>query len=166
MTSTPRKDEQTPLPTSRKDALAVGSVRFNTGRPCRSGHMSDRYTSTGGCIACLDQQRAQFAAVVREARRPVADKTSRLFAYRLHPDDHAAALAYCQALDLQRGRQPAAAQAATGGPAEPPRMATPEEVQRHRANILERLGALRADGTDPYLPAEFAAVIRKPGDER
>lgn len=38
----------------RKMARAQGLPRFNTGQPCRHGHMSDRYTRSGNCIACLD----------------------------------------------------------------------------------------------------------------
>lgn len=39
---------------SRAEAQAFGKKRFYTGRACCNGHNTERYTSTGGCIACLD----------------------------------------------------------------------------------------------------------------
>lgn len=50
-----------------------------------------------------------------------------MFAYMLHPDDHAAMLAYCQALDMQRGRVPQV-------PEPPPKVEphTPEQIRRMR----------------------------------
>lgn len=38
--------------TSRKDALRFGAPVYNTGRPCKRGHFSDRYTSRGDCCEC------------------------------------------------------------------------------------------------------------------
>lgn len=40
---------------SQRDALAKGAKRYFTGRTCKHGHLSERYCSTGGCIACLEQ---------------------------------------------------------------------------------------------------------------
>lgn len=37
----------------RKEAISRGLAKYNTGRPCRRGHLSDRHTSTGGCVECL-----------------------------------------------------------------------------------------------------------------
>lgn len=37
---------------SRKTALMSGRLKFFTGRPCKHGHISERYTSTGNCILC------------------------------------------------------------------------------------------------------------------
>lgn len=36
----------------RKQAIALGLTRFNTGRPCRHGHYSDRQAPSGKCLAC------------------------------------------------------------------------------------------------------------------
>lgn len=36
----------------RDIATAAGKLTYNSGKPCRSGHVSDRYTSNGMCIAC------------------------------------------------------------------------------------------------------------------
>lgn len=38
---------------SRTDAYKAGLKKFFTGRKCRNGHLSERYVSTQGCIACL-----------------------------------------------------------------------------------------------------------------
>lgn len=38
---------------TRKEARQDGDTLFNTGKPCRNGHMAPRYTSTGGCTECL-----------------------------------------------------------------------------------------------------------------
>lgn len=46
---------------SRKDAHEKGLARFFTGVECKNGHVSERYVSTGGCIACLTQYRDRFS---------------------------------------------------------------------------------------------------------
>lgn len=37
---------------TREEAVAAGLHRYNTGKPCVSGHMSDRYTKTTACVQC------------------------------------------------------------------------------------------------------------------
>lgn len=37
---------------TRADALAAGKTRFYTGKPCKHGHLSERTSANGGCIAC------------------------------------------------------------------------------------------------------------------
>lgn len=78
--------------TSREEAFRAGLNRFYTGRPCRNGHLSERYVSTQGCIACLrkysgnrtltvacheDDEAAilEFAAILADAR-PEAKKAA------------------------------------------------------------------------------------------
>jgi hypothetical protein len=39
----------------RREAKALGHIRYFTGKPCKHGHLSERFTSTGGCVACLSQ---------------------------------------------------------------------------------------------------------------
>lgn len=53
--------------TKRTDALQHGAPRFNTGRPCKAGHISDRYTSSGACIACMNQTQSSIAEAARVA---------------------------------------------------------------------------------------------------
>lgn len=38
---------------SRDDAYRAGKTRYFTGKPCKNGHLAQRYTSTGGCVECL-----------------------------------------------------------------------------------------------------------------
>jgi hypothetical protein len=40
------------LPRSRKEALALGSKHYFTGKPCKHGHVAERLTSVGYCCAC------------------------------------------------------------------------------------------------------------------
>lgn len=35
------------------EAVKRGATRYFTGKPCRAGHIAERYTSTRGCCACL-----------------------------------------------------------------------------------------------------------------
>jgi len=37
---------------ARRQARAKGESQFFTGRPCRNGHMSNRFTNDGGCVEC------------------------------------------------------------------------------------------------------------------
>jgi 5-methylcytosine-specific restriction endonuclease McrA len=37
----------------RREALAAKLTLFRTGRPCRRGHVTDRFASTGQCMECL-----------------------------------------------------------------------------------------------------------------
>lgn len=39
---------------TKESAAAAGDLKYATGRPCRKGHFSPRYTSSGNCIACMD----------------------------------------------------------------------------------------------------------------
>jgi hypothetical protein len=74
-----------------------------------------------------------------------------VFTYPLHPDDHAALLAYAQALDLQRGRAPHVPKAIAGAPAprhaEPP--ALPADIERHRQTLA---ASHTPPPAPPYLP--------------
>ena len=38
----------------RDTALINGKRFYNTGKPCRAGHLSDRYASTGNCVRCIE----------------------------------------------------------------------------------------------------------------
>ncbi len=38
---------------SRSVARSLGVPRYQTGKQCKQGHISERYTSTGNCLACL-----------------------------------------------------------------------------------------------------------------
>ena len=83
---------------SRQEAAALGRKRFYTGKPCKYGHDAPRFVSTGGCVACN--------AVRSQSFTRLSEANGEAFAYKIHPDDYAALLAYAQALDIQRGRAP------------------------------------------------------------
>ncbi len=38
---------------ARKAAKASGSPRYFTGRPCTNGHIAERQTANGSCLACV-----------------------------------------------------------------------------------------------------------------
>lgn len=131
-----------PSPSSiktRKQAAADGDKLYYTGKPCRKGHDSMRYTSTGMCFECCRAYNHQFRA---DALRLQNAKAAGAFLHMLHPDDHAAARAYCQALDIARGRTPWAPLAASSTPAR----RTMAEVEADRLRII---GAAAAQGQPP-----------------
>lgn len=37
----------------RSEAIKLCLHKYNTGRPCRNGHMADRYTYNGSCTGCI-----------------------------------------------------------------------------------------------------------------
>ena len=41
---------------SRAEAIAIGYKRYFTGKPCKHGHVSERYTNSKHCIECLKQR--------------------------------------------------------------------------------------------------------------
>lgn len=87
---------------NRKDARRAGQRLYFPAAPCSHGHTEGRYVSTGHCLGCIRERRA----LEQQTAKAAFTGQSRVFAYGLHPDDVAAALAFCQALDLQRGRMP------------------------------------------------------------
>lgn len=149
---------------NRKDAREAGDRFYLPGKPCRNGHSSPRYVSTGHCSACLaaargaDQEQHRQAMAARFAG-------DRLFTYRLHADDHAAAQAFCQALDLQRGRTPQVPQAVAATPAAPVAPVMPEWLQRLRAGEAASPPGVEQPQAARYVPSELARHTQ-PTDER
>ncbi len=47
------------LPKTRAEAKAAKSPRYNTGKPCKHGHVADRFTSSGSCSECLAPRRRE-----------------------------------------------------------------------------------------------------------
>jgi hypothetical protein len=43
--------------TTRQEAKAAGAVRYFTGIECKKGHVSERHTANGACIACLGREK-------------------------------------------------------------------------------------------------------------
>jgi len=88
---------------TRKEAFEQGFIRYTTGKKCVRGHLSYRYTSTGACAACNYDSAKKYSTGLTKKR---IEKALGYFSYPIHQDDQAAALAYCQALDMARGRTP------------------------------------------------------------
>ena len=53
---------------SRMDTIAQGKTVFFTGRPCRQGHIVQRYTSTGHCLECLRLHALRIKEAVKAGR--------------------------------------------------------------------------------------------------
>lgn len=59
---------------TRNEAMKAVERFYNTGKPCKHGHLSDRYTFSGACLACLVtihrvhdlEARHAFARLLRE----------------------------------------------------------------------------------------------------
>lgn len=131
---------------TRKQAAQAGENKYYTGKPCINGHDGPRYVSSGICCKCNSEGVKRYQKDVRLMRN---NKAAGAFVYFLHPDDHAAALAYCQALDLQRGRQPAAPPPPPITPAPASELVLPEHIARHRRTLLEQYAPPSGPG---YLP--------------
>ena len=46
--------------TMRHEAAQAGKTTYWTGKPCKRGHLCDRYVSNGGCVGCLNPKRNHF----------------------------------------------------------------------------------------------------------
>lgn len=63
----------------RLKAEQLGQTRYNTGKPCPAGHLSDRSVSNSQCIECaniarLAKYRADFAAGrIKKRKRKAPD---------------------------------------------------------------------------------------------
>lgn len=53
---------------TKLEAIQNGRPTFNTGKPCKRGHHSDRYTSNGMCIECVRQQNNAAKEVAKVAK--------------------------------------------------------------------------------------------------
>lgn len=66
------------LPSSPKAAKAVNSPHYFTGRPCKRGHISLRYTSTAQCKDCIDGHNKQW----RDENQERANELAREYYHR------------------------------------------------------------------------------------
>ena len=51
----------------RAEAIAAGLERYQTGKPCKWGHIEGRYTSTAACVQCQRQAARGQSLSVRHA---------------------------------------------------------------------------------------------------
>jgi 5-methylcytosine-specific restriction endonuclease McrA len=75
---------------SLKDARKAGLVRFFNGKPCRRGHIAQRYISTRMCIACIAVHQTQNRDGLRlyAAQWHASNKERRHAAHRMRYLDH------------------------------------------------------------------------------
>lgn len=104
---------------SRRQALENGSKIYSTGEACKRGHIGDRYTSGGQCVACLKGRNAiayqrNAALVIERARIWSQENRVQSLAHKRHwrltnPDKQQAAEAKWRAdhpeYDAARWRQ-------------------------------------------------------------
>jgi 5-methylcytosine-specific restriction endonuclease McrA len=84
---------------TRAEAKAAEAKRYFTGKPCPKGHIAERYTTKGTCIACLRlewealyesnhtglrERRVVAAKAYREANLEVSREKARLHARRVY----------------------------------------------------------------------------------
>jgi hypothetical protein len=51
----------------RREAKALGLFTYNTGKPCKHGHLSDRYVNGAQCIECVSAQSREWRQANPEA---------------------------------------------------------------------------------------------------
>ena len=87
---------------SRHDAHAQGLRHFYTGRACKYGHVSERYTSTGNCIQCTYKTVAPALAAPNVGQPPAP------YAFRIGTPLSPELLSFVHGLVLRRVDQYAA----------------------------------------------------------
>jgi hypothetical protein len=50
----------------RETARFRGLLRYYTGKPCKNGHIAERFTSNGRCIECQNIQRHPITSAAKE----------------------------------------------------------------------------------------------------
>lgn len=123
----------------RAEAKAQGLKFYNTGKPCKHGHLSDRYTSTAICIECV-----KVAGVDRYKNNRDAQLASWRKWYEANKDVHHARSRRWQAANLDRTHANAKAWAA----------ANPEKIKARRNRYIER-------HPDKYTAWAVASVARR-----
>lgn len=60
----------------RKEAKQLGMKQYSTGKPCKYGHISPRFTSTSGCVECLTMHNTspRQVEVKKQSRERLKDK--------------------------------------------------------------------------------------------
>lgn len=70
---------------SRAEAKAIGYKKYFTGKPCKHGHISERYTSSKHCLQCLKERNKTpaFRAYYKEYyKQYVQNQSAETKAYR------------------------------------------------------------------------------------
>ena len=53
----------------RQEAIALNILRYITGRLCKHGHMSERFTSNGACVECTDKWKAENPDKIKKIKK-------------------------------------------------------------------------------------------------
>jgi hypothetical protein len=72
--------------TSLTQAKENGLLKYATGKPCKRGHIGERYASTGQCVSCIAKQSADWYRANPEVGRRKAKRQ-----YWMNPTKHQAA---------------------------------------------------------------------------
>jgi len=80
---------------TRREAAEKGLKKYDTGRPCKHGHDSPRYVSTGICCRCNTINVGRYSKKFRSGLEPVT--------VDVHPDDKAAVEQMAAVLRAGRG---------------------------------------------------------------
>lgn len=82
---------------SRQEAKALGLLRFYTGKPCKRKHYSQRYVSSGTCLACEE---------IRDKERYEKERERRIaWQKQYYEDNKEQKLAYDKAYQKRTKRQ-------------------------------------------------------------
>ena len=57
------------METTRKAALTKGDKYYDTGKPCKHGHYSKKYTSTWTCVVCVTGRWNNLSKAEKERER-------------------------------------------------------------------------------------------------
>lgn len=72
-------------PPSRTLAIAAGELKYKTSKPCKRGHLSDRFVSSGACVDCLKELTKTPAFIVKRKdhyKRKIEHIKTRTASYR------------------------------------------------------------------------------------
>lgn len=97
------------MPISLADAKRLNLTRYDSPRPCKRGHQTQRYVSTGACVDCLVLgMRRPVPKVAKKRFVPAFDWGFVVLALRLHPADAQGVVD--TAVALSKRRQPRASE--------------------------------------------------------
>jgi hypothetical protein len=84
---------------TRRGAAMLGDETYFTGKPCKRGHISERFTSSGHCVECRKADNTE-----RYAKNPQSEKDRKRRAYAADPEKFKARIAKYRAENLERIR--------------------------------------------------------------
>lgn len=91
---------------TRQQAFTLGRSKYYTGKPCVHGHISERYTASGACAACVSvaaaSHRANFVPEDGRKARTLAKAQLEPIRLRIHDDEVETILGYCVAVTHAR----------------------------------------------------------------